>query len=109
VEEICVLAVSRYSFTEDGTNRLVQGCRVTYMIDFFEDEPDRKGYQVMEVAGDYSLFGQAKVVPGFYRAQFSQRMDRRTRKVVVQLVSLSYLRPFDVDVAFEGGNAVAAD
>lgn len=109
MEEILVLGVSRYQFSEEGTNRLVQGCRVSYLTDWYEDEADRRGFQVMEVTGEYGVFNQAKAVPGIYRAQFAQRMDRRTRKVVVSLVGLSDGRPVDVGSAFTGASSLAAD
>jgi len=107
VETILLLSANRYSFTDEKEGRKIEGCRISYLIDDFEDEKDRRGFTPMEISGPLEVYNEITrrgvEVPALFRAHFSQRMNRQSRKVVLTLVALEYLQAVDIASIFQSG------
>lgn len=52
--KVTVLGVSRYSFEDEKTNRLVEGTKVIYFPHDVETQEDRVGYQVASAKLPYT-------------------------------------------------------
>ena len=94
-QELLVLGVKRYSFTNEGSGEIVEGTRMEY-IEGFEypfDESNMKGIFVMNVTAPYVFFEKVDKVPAYYNVVFRQRPGAGGKPVQVP-VDLQYLRGF---------------
>lgn len=67
-----VLSVRRYSFTDDKTGELLQGCKVTYLDGLEEKEikQNQKGLNIITATFPYTDFEKFNSLPAYYNISF---------------------------------------
>jgi len=77
---VLVLSVSAYSFTDEATKRLNEGCTVRYAVTedltpTEDSEKKIKGYKPAKATLPISDYGKFTVVPAYYEATLDVSVD----------------------------------
>lgn len=94
MQEILVLGVKRYGFTNDGGEK-VEGTNIVYIegFDYSFDEVNMKGVFPMNVTNaSMDFFEKFQEVPAYYNVVFRQRPDKKGKPVSVP-VEAKFSRP----------------
>lgn len=84
-QEIIVLGVKRYGFTNDSGER-IEGTQVTYVEDFdytFEEANMKGIFPMTVVHNSDKFFDKFPTLPGHYEVIFKQKPDKKGRPVTV--------------------------
>ena len=84
-QEILVLGVKRYGFTNDGGEK-IEGTTVIYVedLEFPFEESNMKGIFPMNVTNQSSeFFEKFPTVPAYYNVTFRQKPDKKGKPVSV--------------------------
>lgn len=93
-QRVIVLGVSRYKFPNEKTGELIEGCKVHYMEEGFENQADSIGYVPQTAIIDFEEFEgfDPDKVPGVYTAALTVSM--RTKKPTLKVVGFEYIKPY---------------
>lgn len=94
---VIVLGVSRYKFAQDGTGEVVEGCKVHYVEDGFENQADSIGLIPQTAIMDYEHFEffESAQIPGKYDAEF--HVSLRGKKPTLKVGGFTYRSPFSIN------------
>jgi len=95
-QEIIVLGVKRYGFTNDDGER-IEGTQVVYVEDLeytFEEANMRGIFPMTVVNNSDKFFDKFSTLPGIYNVIFKQKPDKRGRPVTVP-VDAKFVRAYN--------------
>lgn len=91
---VIVLGLSRYKFAQEGTGEVIEGCKVHYVEDGFQNEENSMGLIPQTAIIDFEHFEtfDQKQIPGRYDAEFN--ISLRGRKPTLKVAGFTYRSPF---------------
>lgn len=100
MDRCIVMTARRYDFNDQATGRRVEGVTLTYVTGDIEQQPDYRGYPVLQISAPMGVWPELRALPGVYAVEFRQRPGPKGRPTL-QAVNLKFLAGADFEV-FDG-------